>query len=358
MINGIRKSYTKLFESILKDRILYCFGAGHIMETILDGFKYRDKLAGILDNDQSKWGCHLKGVNILSPNHFCRDDSDRIVILITTDFSEQIENQLNDMGFKYVFYYSFIVTNAMNVCRGNYGSWDEARNACRGYNHKIILEKVREATQKVINGEAVYERDSVLFYEKEYNFKMLASLLYVYANEGKISIIDFGGALGSIYFQHKELLTKFKLIKWNIVEQANFVACGKELVSPKEKKVQFYDNLEQDNFSSCNCLILSSSIEYVENPYSYLRRLTDLDCKYIILDSMPFIDHEDRLCIQTVPSAIYDADYPVWLINQDKFMCVLKEKYKTIFKWKTESSLWLDDEQECLIYQGMLLQLK
>ncbi len=51
---------------------------------------------------------------------------------------------------------------------GDYRSWDEAMTASTGYDSGIILEKTKAALLKVKNGEAAYERDSVLFDEIQY----------------------------------------------------------------------------------------------------------------------------------------------------------------------------------------------
>lgn len=356
--NEIRDSYTQLFEMTLKDRSLYCFGAGSIMESILEGFKYKDKLAGIFDHNESKWGSALNGFEILPPRRFSRADSERTVVLITADCYEDIKKRLDDMGIQYVFYYAYIVTNTMNVCRGNYADWNEAMHKCRGYHHDFILRGVEEATRKVLDGEALFERDSVLFNEREYQFHMAASLLYVYAREGNLSALDFGGALGSLYFQNKELFPDLNKVEWNIVEQSNFAARGTQIVSLREKNIRFFSNIDRSDFRSCNCLILSSSIEYVEDPYACLRSLLDLGCKYILLDKMPLIEGEDRLCIQATPLGIYDADYPLWLLNRDKFMKVLQENYETVFKWEMESNLWLADDETEAVCRGCLLRAR
>jgi hypothetical protein len=44
-----------------------------------------------------------------------------------------------------------------------YATWQDARDNCTGYDAGLILGKVLEATLKVKNREAVYERDLVLF---------------------------------------------------------------------------------------------------------------------------------------------------------------------------------------------------
>ena len=89
--------------------------------------------------------------------------------------------------------------------RGDFASWHEAEQVAKGYGAPEILERVREAALKVKRGEAVFERDGVCFYEEEFRWPALACLLRIAAeNGGELSVIDFGGSLGSFYFQHKK----------------------------------------------------------------------------------------------------------------------------------------------------------
>ena len=58
---------------------------------------------------------------------------------------------------------------------------------------------------KVKNGEAVYERDSVLFDEIQYSWGLLAGLeKAALEHDGKLCVLDFGGSLGSTYYQNKQ----------------------------------------------------------------------------------------------------------------------------------------------------------
>ncbi len=62
---------------------------------------------------------------------------------------------------------------------GDYSSWKSAQQHCVGYDAANILEKVKDAILKVKNGEAVYERDSVLFYKIEYAYPLLSASVVV-----------------------------------------------------------------------------------------------------------------------------------------------------------------------------------
>jgi len=107
---------------------------------------------------------------------------------------------------------------------GDYKSWEDAVRLTEGYNDSDLFEKVCNATLSVLNNKAVYERDSVLFYEHEYNHKILPCLLYIAIKEnGSINVLDYGGSLGSTYFQNRKLLNNITSLRWNIVEQSHFV---------------------------------------------------------------------------------------------------------------------------------------
>ena len=89
---------------------------------------------------------------------------------------------------------------------GDYPTWGEAMRASSGYDAAHILEKVKGALLKVKRGQAIYERDSVLFDRIEYSWPLLTGLLWVASlNENRLSVLDFGGSLGSSYFQNRQV---------------------------------------------------------------------------------------------------------------------------------------------------------
>src|SRR5712691_3342391 len=87
---------------------------------------------------------------------------------------------------------------------GDYAAWEDAVHASTGYDSEVILEKTRTALLQVKNGQAVYERDSVVFDEVQYAWPLLAGLLWIATRSGgKLDVLDFGGSLGSTYFQNR-----------------------------------------------------------------------------------------------------------------------------------------------------------
>ena len=86
-------------------------------------------------------------------------------------------------------------------------TWQDATENCTGYDSEGIMEKVLEATLKVKNGEAVYERDSVLFDHIEYSWRLLSGLMWVAAqSNGRLNVLDYSGSLGNSYFENRLVL--------------------------------------------------------------------------------------------------------------------------------------------------------
>jgi|SRR3989344_1837853 len=217
---------------------------------------------------------------------------------------------------------------------GDFASWEDAKNASEGYDKKIILDKVEESTRKVKTGRAVYERDSVVFDKVEYSWPLIACLLWIGAKENKLHLIDFGGSLGSTYFQSVFFLKHLREIKWSIVEQEHFVKVGQTYF--ENEHVRFYRDLDvclQENI--VETIIFSSVLQYLENPYHMLQRVKDQKFRFIIIDRTLFLsndtnDTSDRITIQKVPPHIYNASYPCRFFDENKFLNFFIPEYKLI----------------------------
>ena len=214
---------------------------------------------------------------------------------------------------------------------GNFPTWEGAVNASTGYNSDEIIKKVKRSLLKVKSGEAVYERDSVLFDKIHYSWPLLASLLWIASQKGnKLNLIDFGGSLGSSYFQNRKFLLHLKELKWNIVEQKKIVECGKKYF--ENEHLNFYYNLvDCIKEQNPDLILLSSVIQYIEKPYDLLKKIINYGLEFIIIDRTAFIKGDkDRLTIQKVSPKIYKASYPAWFFSETKFLKYFEEEYKLI----------------------------
>jgi putative methyltransferase (TIGR04325 family) len=234
---------------------------------------------------------------------------------------------------------------------GNYESWEIADTFCIGYDSDIIINKCFDAIQKIKNGEAIYERDSVLFDKKEYSTGLLAGLMLAgRSNEGEISVLDFGGSLGTTYFQNKQFFKYFESCKWGIIEQQKFFEIGKKHFQDKE--LMFFENIENCiSDINPNVFFISSSLQYISDPKQILFQINNSSIRYVIFDRIPFSESENLITIQTVPPIIYEASYPCWIFNYDWLLKQLPN-YKVIFEFPS----FCDADQ--LINDGLLVQWK
>lgn len=224
---------------------------------------------------------------------------------------------------------------------GDYRSWKEAQAASTGYDTNIILEKTKLALLKVKQGDAVYERDSVLFNEAQYQWPLLTGLMWVGARtKGKgLNVLDFGGSLGSTYFQHRTFLRSLPDVKWNIIEQPKYIEVGKKYF--EDAHLKFYPRIEDClGENQPNVIILSSVLQYLERPYDKLQELFKLDCGHIIIDRTPFWDGAtDRLCVQKVPPSIYPASYPSWIFSKQQFHKNLHQNWNVMVTFDNPDKL-------------------
>src|SRR5258708_5842918 len=90
------------------------------------------------------------------------------------------------------------LAGALITYRGPHADWEAAKAATAGYDHAEILERVVDATRQVLRGEADYEQDGVPMHGMPTASHALESLLMVAALDGgRLSVLDFGGGLGS-----------------------------------------------------------------------------------------------------------------------------------------------------------------
>ncbi len=217
------------------------------------------------------------------------------------------------------------------VFEGDYLNWEEAAAKCSGYDAENILAKVLAATLKVKNGEAAFERDSVLFDKIEYAWPVLSGLMWAASrNSGVLNVLDFGGALGSSYFQNRKFLKDLPEVRWNVVEQAHYVEAGQKHI--QDKHLRFYPTIDaclEEN--QPNVVLLSSVLQYLLCPEEIIHRISRIGANCLIIDRTPFCDaQEDKLLIQHVPSSIYKASYPMWIFSKHKFLHVVKDEWITI----------------------------
>jgi len=234
---------------------------------------------------------------------------------------------------------------------GNYPSWQEVSAAAGGYDQATILNKTRDALLQVKNGTAVYERDSVLFDKKEYPFPLMACLLKSAAlKKEPIHILDFGGSLGSTYYQVKDFIGTDVCSTWNIVEQEHYISCGKEHF--EDENLKFYASIDEClKEKRIDLILLSGSVQYLPDPHRFLQKLSNYNFDFIVFDRTAFhYGSTDRLTLQIVPPEIYEASYPSWFFNEHNFLAHFDSAYTLVCEFDTyvkgEETINIDNQPE------------
>ena len=162
---------------------------------------------------------------------------------------------------------------------GDYKKWEALTAVSGGYEAGAILDKTKNAVLKVKNGQAVYERDSVLFDKKIYPYSVISALLYAAVECGnRLNVIDFGGSLGSTYYQVRDVIPPAVQLHWSVVEQENYVRCGQQFF--EDEILKFHFTVEESIASrKADVLLLSSVVQYLEKPHDFLEEIRQYNFK-------------------------------------------------------------------------------
>lgn len=233
---------------------------------------------------------------------------------------------------------------------GNFDTRHEALLACQGgYEDNKIFDKVSKAALTVKSGKANYERDGYLFYKEEIDLQLVEAFFEIYLNDKRFDIVDYGGSLGSAYFQNLKKLNFLGTYTWNVIEQKHFVDFGKDNL--ENEHLKFYYQLNDVRHTKYNCVLFGASLQYIENYREILAEIASNRINYIIVDRLTVCD-EDRYCVQRVYEPIYDAVYPVHVFSEEQFCELL-----TTLGYTLEHS-WIKNERGYYVVGNKIIREK
>lgn len=224
---------------------------------------------------------------------------------------------------------------------GDYASFADAKAASTGYDAPSILERTREALLKVKRGEVRWERDAMVSETEEMHWPLLAALSLIAAIKGtrNLSVLDFGGSLGSTYFWCRPFLAPEITLRWSVVEQAEHVRVG--TADFQNEELRFFTEIDAAlATTSPDVLLVSGSLQFLPEPEVFLQEINQRAFPYFILDRTPLWNHaRHRLTVQQVPAEIYAASYPAWFLSRERVLSILDEAY-TLRSRAADAEAW------------------
>lgn len=238
---------------------------------------------------------------------------------------------------------------------GHFACWSEAAAQSAGIDADTILEKTALAMRKVRDGAVAYARDSVVFERIEYSWPVLAGLLWIASRSGNsLNLIDFGGALGTSYYQSRYFLAHLSSLKWHIVEQPHVVELGNREFA--NDHMRFYSELDAClREGGSNAMLVSSVLQYLPDPYRFLSQATSSGLEYLVFDRTAFVDrNEDRIAVQEVSPRIFSVSYPCWFLSLPKFRRVLQRNYDLVAEFDGFETACIPDS----VFKGFIFVKK
>jgi putative methyltransferase (TIGR04325 family) len=136
-----------------------------------------------------------------------------------------------------------------------------------------------------------------------------------------------------------------------VVEQRPFVERGRDHF--EDDHLRFYDDLDACIANeNPNAVLLSSVLQYLPDPGAFITALIDKGLEFILVDRTPFfLTEKDRLTVQKVPSWIYPASYPAWIMNLDMFQNRFAGSYDLIADFDSLDTANIDAEFKGFIFR-------
>lgn len=244
---------------------------------------------------------------------------------------------------------------------GDYPDWQSAEavaNFC--WNEEQLRKESLNVALAVRNGNALWIRDGIPFSNPEYNWPVLSGLLEVaLRSNGCLHVLDFGGSLGGVYWQHKPMLENLKECSWHVVDIAeNLFDAWQELAS---ETLFFHKTIEEAFAASpINVVLISGVIQYLEFPELLLKQFVAKKLP-IIFDRTPMLENGERITVQRVPKCYtpqYDtsASFVAHWLNKQQFVKFFEESGYILSPWFNETGdlHWFNDAGDIVGHQGVI----
>ena len=218
--------------------------------------------------------------------------------------------------------------------RGVYDDWNDASRAASGYDDADLLRRVEAAALEAQANAGAWERDGVVFRTSPVPPPYCDLLERVARSRGnKLCVVDFGGGLGGTCRIVRGHLPADIDVRWHVVEQPHYVVSGRRHF--EDARLNFHTSMA----SALKCvepdvILMSSVLQYLEDPYTLLREVSESRAPYLVIDRHPCSGQADIITVQVVPKSIYPASYPCWVFDCGRMDEFLGHSFDRLCAWE------------------------
>jgi putative methyltransferase (TIGR04325 family) len=238
--------------------------------------------------------------------------------------------------------------------KGKYSSFAQAALDSSGYNDNVILDRVTNITEMRKNRLIISERDGFILHNIEIPIQIKSFIQSLLFSNRPLQVLDFGGGLGSWYFDFVDIFGKSSVAKWLIIEQENFVKSGSK--NFEDGTLNFNEYAAFDLIpQKFDFVVFSSVIQYLENPYEVLSEIYTIDVPYLIINRTPFwIGEFDRCAIQRNKS--FGESYPSWILSEPGFKKFIHTKWEILDEFYSSDNQHLLSGLHRVRYKSFILK--
>ncbi len=155
---------------------------------------------------------------------------------------------------------------------------------------------------------------------------LLAS--FVYNDQKKLRILDFGGGIGFTYYQTAQALPQTNGFEYHIVEREAVCKAGKEFFGDTAQPPIFHTELPKEE-GMFDIVHISSALQYIDDWKQLVSKVCALSKKYLLL-----VDIYAGNIPTFVSAQCYSSSkIPMWFINfQELVQEINSLGYKLIYK--------------------------
>ena len=216
-----------------------------------------------------------------------------------------------------------------SMWRGDFPNWQACSRGCRRdsiANQSLAYE---QAIREVLAGNALFERDGLLQFRPVTCWPLIYALQHIHSlGIDDPIVLDFGGGMASVFFQHRHWLNGFPKLRWHVVELSEVVDSAKLRISIPN--LEFFRSVEDALQAGQPNLILASGVyPMIESPEDLHRLFASLNPHWLFIDRVPCTRDRQRHVIarQKVPKAIYLSESPFWFFDRDLLLSMLTAQF-------------------------------